>query len=70
MSKLNTLSRIADVLEHQLIPDRIPGVVREKAKAFRGRSMLDLIAEDRQDEVLKRVEESFDWARPKLRPTE
>lgn len=63
MSKLNTLSRIADVLEHQLIPNRIPGVVREKAKAFRGRSMLDLIAEDRQDEVLKRVEESFDWAR-------
>lgn len=60
--KLLQVQRIADLLERNLQPDRIAAVVRSEADAFEGRSMLRLIADDRQDEVLGSVERSFDWA--------
>lgn len=60
--KLLQIVRIADLLERNLQPSRIPAVVRSDAAAFGGRSMLELIAEDRQDELLASVERSFDWA--------
>jgi hypothetical protein len=60
--KLLQILRIGELLERNLQPARIPAVVRSGAGAYGGRSMLALIAEDRQDELLDSVEHSFDWA--------
>ena len=60
--KLLQILRIGDLLERNLQPQRIPAVVRSDADAYGGRSMLELIAEDRHDELLSSVERSFEWA--------
>lgn len=60
--KLLQILRIGDLLERNLQPSRIPAVVRSDAGAYGGRSMLELIADDRHDELLESVERSFDWA--------
>jgi hypothetical protein len=60
--KLLQILRIRDLLERNLQPPRIPAVVRSDAGAYGGRSMLELIADDRHDELLESVERSFDWA--------
>ena len=54
--------RIADLLQGNLQSSRIPAVVRSDAAAYGGRSMLELIADGRHDELLGSVERSFDWA--------
>jgi hypothetical protein len=54
--------RIADLLQANLQSSRIPAVVRSDAGAYGGRSMLELIADGRHDELLGSVERSFDWA--------
>jgi hypothetical protein len=61
-SKLLDVLRVADLLERNLVPERIPGVVRSPAPAFEGRSMVELIALDRHHELLDEVARSFDWA--------
>lgn len=61
--KLNAIARIADVLERNLMPDRIPGIVRTVAPAFGRRTLLEQIEQGRHDDALRRVEDSFDWAR-------
>lgn len=61
--KLNAMARMADVLEGNLVPERIPGIVRAPAPAFGERSLLGQIAENGQDEALRQVEDSFDWAK-------
>jgi transcriptional regulator with XRE-family HTH domain len=60
--KLLQILRIGDLLERNLEPLRIPAVVRSDAGAYGGRSMLEMIADDRYDELLESVERSFDWA--------
>jgi hypothetical protein len=60
--KLGTLLRIADLLERNLVPERIPAIVRTPGPAYGGRSMLELIAADRHEELLDLVRRSFDWA--------
>jgi len=60
--KLLQILRIADLLQRNLHPPRIPAVVRSDAGAYGGRSMLQLVADDRHDELLLSVERSFDWA--------
>ncbi len=60
--KVATVAAIADLLEHKLKTDRIPGIARRQADAYRGRTMLELIAEDRQRELLELTRQSFDWA--------
>jgi hypothetical protein len=60
--KLLEVLRIGDLLERNLQPSRIPAVVRSDARAYGGRSMLELIADDRHEELLDSVERSFDWA--------
>jgi hypothetical protein len=60
--KLLQVLRIADLLERNLQPGRIPAIVRSEAGAYDGRSMLELVADDRHDELLASVERSFDWA--------
>lgn len=61
--KLNSIARIADILERNLMPDRIPGIVRTTASAFGKRTLLEQIEQDRHEDALRRVEDSFDWAK-------
>ena len=60
--KLLAILGIADLLERNLQPERIPAVVRSPSAADGGRSMLEAIAADRYDEILERTRRSFDWA--------
>jgi hypothetical protein len=60
--KLATLLALADLLERKLKGERIPGVARRRADAYGGRSMLELIAEDRHRELLDLTRTSFDWS--------
>jgi hypothetical protein len=45
-----------------LVADRVPGVARTPAAAYAGRSMLEMVAEDRHEELLGLVAASFDWS--------
>jgi hypothetical protein len=60
--KLATLLALADLLERKLKTDRIPGIARRAAEAYGGETMLELIAQDRQRELLGLVRESFAWS--------
>ena len=60
--KLNALARLADILERNLKADRIPGVVRRPAESYGGLTMLEMIEHDRHEELLRQVEDAFDWA--------
>lgn len=60
--KLATLLALADLLERKLKSDRIPGVARRAADAYGGKTMLELVAEDRQRELLQIVRDSFAWS--------
>jgi hypothetical protein len=60
--KLLAILGIADLLERNLLPERIPAVVRSPSPADGGRSMLEAIAADRHLEILERTRRSFDWA--------
>ena len=53
---------MAELLERNLQPERIPAVVRTPARAYGGRSILEAIAADDHDAVLASVERSFDWS--------
>lgn len=59
--KLLDVLRIADLLERNLLSERIPAVVRSPVPAFDGLSMLELIALDRHRQLLEEVARSFDW---------
>jgi hypothetical protein len=50
------------LLEQRLRPGLLPGVARRPAAAYGNRSMLDLIAADRHEELLERTRHSFDWS--------
>jgi hypothetical protein len=60
--KLLAILGIADLLERNLLPERIPAVVRTPSPADGGRSMLEVISDDRHQELLERTRRSFDWA--------
>jgi DNA-binding XRE family transcriptional regulator len=62
MAKVATVAAICDLLEHQLKPERIPGIARRPARAYGGLSMLEMIERDRQDALQAEVRRSFDWA--------
>jgi hypothetical protein len=61
-AKVNAVARIVDVLERNLRSERIPGIVREAADAYAGLSMLEMIEQDRHEELLRQVTGAFDWA--------
>lgn len=61
-SKVTIVARVADLLDRMLVADRIPGIARTPADAYGGRTMLEMIADDRHEELLAIVEASFDWA--------
>jgi len=60
--KLATILRIADLLDRNLLPERVPGIVRTPAGAYGRRSILQAIADDDHEAVRKAVARSFDWA--------
>lgn len=60
--KLAVVLRIADLLERNLLPDRVPGVVRTSARAYGNRTILQAIGDDDHDRVLEVVARSFDWS--------
>ena len=61
-AKLKTATDIAKTLHDRLQSERIPSIVRAPASAWKGQSMLELIAADQQQELLAQVLESFDWS--------
>jgi len=61
-AKLVTIVAIVELLGQKLLPSVLPGVVRRKAPAYQGRSMLQMIAEDKHEALLESIRESFDWA--------
>ena len=62
LPKLATMQRIAELLERNLLLERIPAVVRAPSDRWNGATMLDLIATDRHEELLGDVARSFDWS--------
>jgi len=60
--KLGAMRHVADLLEQNLQPDRVPAIVRTPADAYGGRSMLQMIGDDDLDELLASVQRSFDWS--------
>lgn len=60
VAKATTVASLADLLSRKLKRDRIPGVARRAADAYGGLSMLEMVAADRQDELLALVRASFD----------
>jgi hypothetical protein len=61
-SKVTIVARTADLLERMLVPDRIAGIARTSAPAYGGRTMLEMIEQDRHEELLATVTASFDWS--------
>jgi hypothetical protein len=64
MATVTTVAAICDLLSHQLKGERIPGIARRPADAYDGLSILEMIRRGRQDELLRMVWRSFDWASP------
>jgi len=60
--KLVMVLRVADLLERNLLPERVPGVVRTPARAYGNRTLLQAIADDDHDHVFEVVARSFDWS--------
>lgn len=50
--KLATLLALCDLLERKLKADRLPGIARRPAEVYGGLTMLELVAEDRHNELL------------------
>jgi DNA-binding XRE family transcriptional regulator len=64
MVRVTTVAAIGDLLGHQLKPERIPGIARRPADAYGGLSMLEMIERGREDELLRMIRRTFDWASP------
>lgn len=60
--KVAAVDALANVLEQKLKSTRIPAVVRRPAESFGGRSILEMIAEGRHQEVLDDTRSRFEWA--------
>ncbi len=61
--KIGTISEVSDILRHRLRTGMPAVVARRPADAYGGRTMLELIAADEHEWLLKSVRESFDYAR-------
>ena len=60
---IGALADIADILRHRLREGMPAVVVRRRADAYGGRSMLEMIADGEHCELLESVQASFDYAR-------
>lgn len=61
-AKVTTVAQLAELLRHHLLVERIPGIARKNAESYGGLTMLEMIADDRHDELLDTARRSFDWA--------
>ena len=62
LPKLHTVLNAGELLERKLKAGRIAAVARQRADAYGGMSMLEMISADRQEELLEDIRNSFDWA--------
>jgi hypothetical protein len=62
-AKAANLAGLCDLLGHYLRPERIPGIARTPASAYGGLTMLELIEQDRHEELRELIRRSFDWNR-------
>jgi hypothetical protein len=60
-AKAAALASVADLLERKLKRGRLPGIARRSADAYGGLTMLEMVAADRHEELLRSVRESFEW---------
>jgi DNA-binding XRE family transcriptional regulator len=64
LEKVATVASIADLFEYRLRTERVPGIVRREAAAYDGLTALEMIKQNRQDELHASVRSSFEWAVP------
>ena len=64
LAKVATVAAIADLFDYRLRSDRIPGVVRREAPAYGGLTALDMIRQDKHDDLLSIARQSFEWSVP------
>jgi predicted transcriptional regulator len=60
---IGDLAAATDLLVRHLKRDRIPAVVRRRARALNGRSLVDLLAATRTHDVLEACRSMFDFER-------
>jgi hypothetical protein len=60
-AKAASVAGLCDLLRHYLRAERIPGVARTPAPAYGGLSMLELIEQDRHNELREIARRSFEW---------
>lgn len=61
LAKAASVAATCDLLRRYLRAERIPGIARLPAEAYGGRTMLEMIEQDRHEELRERVRRSFDW---------
>lgn len=59
--RLADILRVVDILEMQLLPDRIPGVVRTPASTLGERTVLEVLADEDAHDLLVTLRTAFDW---------
>lgn len=62
LPKAQAVLDLGELLTRQLKPGRLPAVVRRPAEAHGGKTMLEVIAEDGHEELLRQTRQTFDWA--------
>ena len=63
IAKIGALAEIADILSYRLRDGMAAVVVRRSADAYDGRSMLEVVADDDHEWLLRSVKDSFDYTR-------
>ena len=63
LTKLEAILRIGECLERKLKPKRLPMVARRKTANFGGRSILEMLQANREDELAESLQRSLEWAR-------
>lgn len=61
--KIGALAELSEILRHRLRDGMPATAVRRPADAYAGKSMLDLIAEDKHEWLLRSVKQTFDYSR-------
>ena len=62
LTKIGAIAEISDILRHWLREGMPAVVARRPAKAYDGRTMLEVLADDDHEWLLEDVRESFNFA--------
>jgi DNA-binding XRE family transcriptional regulator len=60
--KLANLLAVGELLERKLAPGRLPLVARRRADAYGGKTMLDMVAANRDAELRELTDRALDWS--------